>query len=392
MTTTELLALNNRKKERNSGPNWGHLAMSAMALAKPHGLSAAESFPELTREISTGMLFDIQMNNRFVGKGYFQLSNRVLKDSPGYHVPVLVEPVLAYLLTNPRGVYVDGTLGGGGHAAALLNRLAPEAKLIGIDRDPDALDFCRNRLAKFSGQILLRQANFDEMTDVVQDLGFTGVDGVFLDLGVSSYQIDSNWRGFSFSRPGPLDMRMEKEQSLSAADVVNGYAYKDLKRIFKVYGEERHAGRIAMAILNARKNGPIQTTEQLVDVIARVVPANFRNKTLARIFQAIRIEVNQELAHLEKALDQAVSLLKPGGRLVVISYHSLEDRIVKHFFRKIAQPCECPPEWPACPCNEKARLSILTRRPLSAPPEEVAQNPRARSAKLRAAEKIGEER
>ncbi len=392
MTTTELLALRNRKKNSNSGLNWSHLAVSAMALSRLNPFVSRENFPGLAGEISTGMLFDIQMNNRFVGKGYFQLSNRVLKESPGYHVPVLVEPVLAYWLTNPSGVYVDGTLGGGGHAAAILNRLTPAAKLIGIDRDPDALEFARNRLSKFSNQILLRQANFDEMAEVVHDLGFSTVDGILLDLGVSSYQIDSEQRGFSFSRSGPLDMRMEKEQALSAADVVNSYDYKKLKGIFKIYGEERHAGRIAMAILNARKNGPIQTTDQLVEIVGRVVPTNFRNKTLARIFQAIRIEVNQELAHLEKALEQAVSLLNPGGRLVVLSYHSLEDRIVKHFFRKMAQPCECPPEWPTCPCDEKPQVKILTRRPLTAPPEEVAQNPRARSAKLRAAEKIGEEK
>ncbi len=366
------------------------MAVSEMALSKMKTPDTTGRFSGVLGEISTGMLFDIQISDRVIGKGYFQLSNRTLQGVPAYHVPVLVEDVLAYLLVNPRGLYVDGTVGGGGHAAALLSRLAPEATLVGIDRDPDALDFARNRLSYFPEQVILKQANFDQVAEVVRELGFPAVDGILLDLGVSSHQIDSDWRGFSFAQSGPLDMRMEKQQSLSAADVVNTYDYGQLKKIFKLYGEERHAGRIALALVNARKVKPIETTDQLAEIVGRVVPAHFRNKTLARIFQAIRIEVNQELAHLEKALAEALTVLKPGGRLVVISYHSLEDRIVKHFFRKMAQPCECPPEWPTCPCDEEPKVRILTRRPVVPPPEEIARNPRARSAKLRAAEKIGE--
>ncbi len=390
MTTTELLALKNRRKYWSKQASWAHLAVSEMALSRLRSTVPGERSPNLSREISTGMLFDIQLNGKFAGKGYFQLSSRTLNNLSDYHVPVLVESVLSYLRVNPSGIYVDGTLGGGGHAAAILNRLSLEGKLIGIDRDPDALAFARNRLSNFSSQIVLRQANFERLADVVKELGFSSVDGVLLDLGVSSHQIDSDQRGFSFLRSGPLDMRMGSGQKLRAYDVVNRYEYKELKRIFKFYGEERHAGRIALAIVNARKEKPLETTDELVAVIDRVVPGHFRNKTRARIFQAIRIEVNGELAHLQAALKQAVAVLKPGGRLVVISYHSLEDRLTKQFFKTLAEPCDCPPEWPICPCDEKPAVKILTRHPVTAPPEEIAQNSRARSAKLRAVEKTGE--
>jgi len=386
MTTTELLALRKHSKEWNlSHPLWNHLSLSDFTLARvqySEGM-ALENFIN----VSTGMLFDIQLNGHSAGKGYYQLSEKSIKYASNYHVPVLLKHVLNSLITDPSGIYVDGTLGGGGHSEGILERLSTEGKLIGIDRDADAIAFSRKRLGRFEKQILLRQANYDELEAVLRERGISGVDGVFLDLGISSFQLDEGKRGFSYLTPGPLDMRMDVSDKVSAFDIVNTYSYGELKRIFKVYGEERQAGRIAMAILKAREKEVIQTTDKLAKIISRVVSPVHRNKVLSRIFQAIRIEVNQELNHLENALSQAVRILKPGGRLVVISYHSLEDRLVKHFFRRMAQPCECPPGLPVCPCEEDVTLKILTRKPVEPTPEEKIQNPRSRSAKLRVAEK-----
>ncbi|NOY77939.1 MAG: 16S rRNA (cytosine(1402)-N(4))-methyltransferase RsmH [Calditrichaeota bacterium] len=310
-----------------------------------------------------------------------------MKYASNYHVPVLLKHVLHSLITDPSGLYIDGTLGGGGHAEGILERLSTGGKLIGIDRDADAIAFSRKRLGRFGNQVLLRQANYDELEAVLRESGWSGVDGILLDLGISSFQLDEGRRGFSYLNPGPLDMRMDVSDRLSAFEVVNTYSYNDLKRIFKAYGEERQAGRIAMAILKARENESIRTTDELAQIVGRMVSPVHRNKVLSRIFQAIRIEVNQELNHLENALSQAVRVLKPGGRLVVISYHSLEDRLVKHFFRKMAQPCECPPELPICSCEEEPTLKILTRKPVEPTAEEKIRNPRSRSAKLRVAEK-----
>ncbi|HDL78432.1 MAG TPA: 16S rRNA (cytosine(1402)-N(4))-methyltransferase RsmH [Bacteroidetes bacterium] len=376
MTTTELLALRHYSSEQNSTRTvWNHLSLSEFSLA-----------PVQYR--NTGVLFDIQLNGKPAGKGYYQLSEKILKYASAYHVPVMLKSVLGYLITDPSGIYVDGTLGGGGHAEAILERLSPKGKLIGIDWDADALQFSKNRLKRFGSQLITRRANFDELPSVLHDLGLSKVDGILLDLGVSSHQLDSDSRGFSYLKSGPLDMRMNGSGELTAFDVINQYAYKDLKRIFKEYGEERQAGRVALAILKTREKGTINTTDELAEIIRSVIFPNYVNKTLSRIFQAVRIEINQDLVHLQKALKSTVDILKPSRRAVVISYHSLEDRLVKHFFKKMAQPCEYLPELPIYPCEEEAKLKILTQRPVRPSAEEAAKNPRARSAKLRAAERI----
>ena len=387
MTTTELLALRDHSKRWNlTHPLWNHLSLSDFSVASVQ--YSGETIPEKFIDVSTGMLFDIQLRGRFAGKGYYQLSEKIIKYASTYHVPVLLKQVLNFLMTDPSGIYVDGTIGGGGHAEGILERLSFEGKLLGIDRDADAIAFARKRLNRFGKQVVLRQGNYDELDVILRESGILNITGILLDLGVSSFQLESGKRGFSYSNPGPLDMRMDSSDKLNAFDVVNEYPYKELKRIFKVYGEERQAGRIAMAILRSREKEPIKTTDVLARIIGRAVSPVHRNKVLSRVFQAIRIEVNQELVHLESALSQAVQALGPNGRLVVISYHSLEDRIVKHFFRKMAQPCECSPGLPICPCDEEATLKILTRKPVEPSPEEKIQNPRARSAKLRVAEKI----
>lgn len=387
MTTTELLALRKHAKGWDSHhPLWNHLSLSDFALSRVQ--YSKRMVPERFVNVSTGMLFDIQLNGQSAGKGYYQLSEKSITYASDYHVPVLLKQVLNFLITDLSGIYVDGTLGGGGHAEGILERLSSDAKLVGIDRDADAIAYSRNRLSRFERQLLLRQGNYDELEAILRESGIPGVDGILLDLGVSSFQLDAGKRGFSYLNPGPLDMRMDASEKRTAFDVVNTYSYDDLKWIFKAYGEERQAGRIAMAIVKARGKEAIQTTDMLAKIVSRVVSPVHRNKVLSRIFQSIRIEVNQELVHLENALSQAVGSLNPGGRLVVIAYHSLEDRLIKHFFKKMVQPCECPPGFPICSCEEEPTLKILTRKPIEASAEEKIQNPRSRSAKLRVAEKL----
>ncbi|HHM23617.1 MAG TPA: 16S rRNA (cytosine(1402)-N(4))-methyltransferase RsmH, partial [Bacteroidetes bacterium] len=246
------------------------------------------------------------------------------------------------------------------------------------------------RLRRFGPRVTLRQANFRELGAVLQELKIPAVDGILMDLGVSSHQIDTDYRGFSFMQAGPLDMRMNRRQRFGAYQVVNTYPESELRRIFYEYGEERRSAAIARAIVKARQQAKIDSTDRLAKIIAGAVPRQHLNKTLARIFQAIRIEVNAELTNLQAGLEQAVEHLRPGGRLVVISYHSLEDRIVKHFFRENERHCICPPELPQCVCGEPGRLRVLTRRPVVPSEEEIRRNPRARSAKLRVAEKLEE--
>jgi 16S rRNA (cytosine1402-N4)-methyltransferase len=279
-------------------------------------------------------------------------------------------------------------VGGGGHAEAVLSACAPDGRLLGLDLDPDALAVARQRLAPFGERATLRQGSFAQLAALAAD--FAPADGILFDLGLSSLQLADPSRGFSFSHPGPLDMRFDPAAGgPTAADLVNGLSVEELAQILYQYGEERQARRIAEAIVAAR---PLETTEQLAEVVAAAVGGRRgRIHPATRTFQALRIAVNDELSVLQVALPQAVDLLKPGGRLVVISFHSLEDRIVKRFLRQESKDCICPPEVPVCICNHRARLRVLTRKPVRPEPDEVARNPRARSARLRAAERIAEE-
>ncbi len=303
------------------------------------------------------------------------------------HVPVMVREVLHYLRPRPGGTYIDATVGGGGHAEAILQASAPDGRLLGLDADPGAIERSHRRLHRFGHRVTLVHAHFDQLEDIATRTGFTPADGVLMDLGISSDQLEEGGRGFSFLRPGPLDMRMDPSLPRTAADLVNSLPEAELARIIRTYGEERYARRIARAIVQHR---PLRTTTELADLIAQVVPRRpgQRLHPATRTFQALRIAVNDELAALERALPQAIRVLRPGGRLVVITFHSLEDRIVKHFFRREAQDCLCPPRQPVCTCGHKAQIRVLTRKPVVPSPEEVARNPRARSAKLRAAEKL----
>lgn len=305
-----------------------------------------------------------------------------------YHIPVLVQSVINYLINDVSGIYVDGTVGGGGHSLAILESLAPDGTVIGIDQDDEALWEAEQRLGKFENRIQLKKGNFAQTPEILKSEGIENVNGILLDLGVSSHQIDSIQRGFSFMADGPLDMRMSTETEITAEDVINHYDEADLIRIFREYGEERRARLIANAILRERKKDRITTTRQLAEIIEARVPYPQRIKTLARIFQAVRIAVNSELENLQQFLDQSLNILKKGGRLVIISYHSLEDRLVKNFLNHQANPCECPAELPYCTCDKKPTVQILTRKIIRASQSEITINPRSRSAKLRAAEKI----
>lgn len=282
-----------------------------------------------------------------------------------------------------EGLFVDATLGGGGHAALLLQML-PNARLIGIDRDQEAIRAAKARLAPFGERFTAIHGNFHDIASILPEK----VDGILMDLGVSSYQLDHAERGFSFHDEAPLDMRMDQGEALDAHTVVNEYDEKTISRILREYGEERFAGRIARNIL---RNRPIRTTLELADIITEAIPAATRRTgghPARRSFQAIRIEVNNELGGLQTALEDAVSLLRKDGRICVITFHSLEDRIVKHTFARLANPCVCPPKAPLCTCGAVASLSLINRKPITADEEELERNPRARSAKLRGAKKI----
>jgi 16S rRNA (cytosine1402-N4)-methyltransferase len=306
-----------------------------------------------------------------------------------YHVPVLFEECMRCLNVQPGGTFVDGTLGGGGHSEGMLQR---GARVIGIDRDEEALAASRARLHHFAPLFTAVHDNYANIGDVLDALGIDKVDGVLLDLGVSSHQIDTPERGFSYHEQAPLDMRMDKSQGITAADVLNTYPEAEISRILRDYGEERWAARIAQFIVKRR---PLGTTGDLVAAIDAAVPAAARNKQgghpARRTFQAVRIEVNAELAPLEGALDAAMARLKIGGRLAVITFHSLEDRIVKNAFRRMERPCVCPPELPICVCGRKSVARVITRKPIEATQDEVARNNRAHSAKLRCAEHIHSE-
>ena len=307
-----------------------------------------------------------------------------------HHVSVLLEECIAGLNIRPDGIYVDGTLGGAGHSSRIAAQLTT-GKLIGIDRDPVALTAAGERLAPFGDRVALVHSNFSEMDSALESLGITGVDGILLDLGVSSPQLDDGQRGFSYMADAPLDMRMNGEDSLDAKQIVNQWSYEELKRILYDYGEERFAPRIAAAICKRREEREIETTLELVDIIRGAMPASaLREKQhpAKRSFQAIRIAVNDELGSVERVMKKAVPLLNKGGRLAVITFHSLEDRIVKNAMAEAAKGCTCPREFPVCVCGKKPQVKLITRKPIVSGEEELERNPRARSAKLRICEKL----
>ena len=306
------------------------------------------------------------------------------------HKPVLLNECLEGLNIRPDGIYVDGTLGRAGHSREIARRLTT-GRLIAIDRDQAALEAAPERLESHLDKVTLIHGNFGDVAAILRGLNIPAVDGMLFDLGVSSPQLDDGSRGFSYQHDAPLDMRMDQSAPLTAFDVVNGWSQEELRRILWQYGEERYSGPIAAAIVRAREQAPIQTTGQLADLIRGAMPAKARREKqhpAKRSFQAIRIAVNDELGEVERMLDTALNLLRPGGRIAVISFHSLEDRIVKRTLAELARGCVCPPEFPVCVCGKKPRARLVGRRPIVAGGEELQDNPRARSAKLRVAEKL----
>lgn len=307
------------------------------------------------------------------------------RDTPA-HVPVLLDEVLAYLAPRPGAVIVDATIGEGGHAEAILDRIAPAGRLIGFDRDAEAVHRSTDRLRAFGRNVVIGQANFAALGEALDDAGIGLVDGVLFDLGVSSRQLFEPERGFSFDRQGPLDMRMDPRQSVTAADLVNTLEERELANVIYRYGDERASRRIARQIVSRR---PLRTTRDLVRAVeAAIGGARGRLHPATRTFQALRIATNAETDALLAGLPQAIDRLRPGGRVCVIAFHSLEDRIVKQVFGLAARGCSCPPEAPVCTCGQKRTLRIITKKPVTATPAEVHRNPRARSARLRAAERV----
>ena len=306
--------------------------------------------------------------------------------SPSPHVPVLYHEIINALAPYSGGKYIDGTLGAGGHAWGILNSSSPNGILLGIDLDPQALVIANQRLSIFKDRVSIRLGSYNQMESFVQDLGWDFVDGIILDLGVSSIQIDTQERGFSFLYDAPLDMRFSSESSKTAADIVNSYSENELADIIWKYGEENYSRKIARLIF---ENRPIKTTVELADLIKKAYPKKHHFiHPATRTFQAIRIEVNQELQAIENVIPQAINLLKPGGILAIISFHSLEDRIVKTIFRRESKDCICPPENPVCTCDHKATIKEVNRKPITASQDEISENSRSRSAKLRIAKRL----
>jgi len=308
------------------------------------------------------------------------------------HLSVLPDEVLELLAPKPGGIYLDGTLGGGGHTELILEKIVPDGLVIGIDRDREALAAASARLERFGSSFIAIQGSFGDLAQLLKQQNIEAVDGILLDLGVSSHQLDTAERGFSFRQDGLLDMRMDPSKGETAADILESLSAGELERIIKEYGEERWARKIAQSIERERQEKAIVTTLQLAELVAHAIPRRFHEERIhpaTRTFQALRIAVNNELEQVRQGVSDGISLLKSEGRIVVISFHSLEDRIVKQRFREAATGCICPPRLPYCICNKKPVIRVLTNRPITAGEEEVARNPRARSAKLRAAEKTG---
>ncbi|MFW6238105.1 MAG: 16S rRNA (cytosine(1402)-N(4))-methyltransferase RsmH [Halanaerobiales bacterium] len=306
------------------------------------------------------------------------------------HQPVLLNETIDYIFTDKNGIYLDGTLGRGGHTRALLEKMGNDGLVIAIDRDKTAIEAVRKKFRE-RDNLILAHDNFVNIPEILANLHIEHVNGMIFDLGFSSPQVDSAERGFSYQKKGPLDMRMNRSQSLTAADIVNNFSQKRISEIIGKYGEEKWADRIAEFIVKNREREKIETTHDLVEIIKQAIPAGARRKgghPARRTFQALRIATNDELNQLEEMLKKAVYHLSPGGRIAVISFHSLEDRIVKHGFRDLARKCSCPPDFPICVCNEEQQVEVLTGKPVRPGEKEVEENPRARSAKLRVAEKV----
>ena len=302
------------------------------------------------------------------------------------HKSVLLNETIDGLNIQPDGIYVDGTLGGGGHAYEVCRRLGDKGTIVGIDQDAAAIEAAGNRLKDFGEKVTIVRSNYCDMKSKLHELGIDKVDGIVLDLGVSSYQLDTAERGFSYREDAPLDMRMDTRQKMTARDIVNDYEEMELYRVIRDYGEDKFAKNIAKHIVAARKVKPIETTGELTEIIRASIPMKYQKKSghpAKRTFQAIRIELNRELEVLKDSLDDMIDLLNPGGRLCIITFHSLEDRIVKSAFRKNENPCTCPSDFPVCVCGKVSKGSILTRKPILPSEEEMEENSRAKSAKLR---------
>ena len=302
------------------------------------------------------------------------------------HKSVLLNETIDGLNIKPDGIYVDGTLGGGGHAYEVCRRLGENGSIVGIDQDAAAIEAASARLKDFGEKVTIVRSNYCDMKSKLHELGIDKVDGIVLDLGVSSYQLDTAERGFSYREDAPLDMRMDTRQKMTARDIVNDYTEADLYRVIRDYGEDKFAKNIAKHIVQARAVKPVETTAELSEIIRASIPMKFQKKSghpAKRTFQAIRIELNRELDVLRDSLDDMIDLLNPGGRLCIITFHSLEDRIVKSAFRKNENPCTCPPDFPVCVCGKKSKGSIITKKPILPSEEELEYNSRSKSAKLR---------
>ena len=309
------------------------------------------------------------------------------------HTSVLLYETVDSLNIRPDGIYVDGTLGGGGHASLVLSRLGEQGRLIGLDQDADAIAAAGERLKEYGDRVTVIRTNYENIKDALASQGISGADGIYLDLGVSSYQLDTADRGFTYREDdAPLDMRMDQRNTQTAKDIVNGYSEMELYRIIRDYGEDRFAKNIAKHIVKARQEKEVETAGELTEIIKASIPAKVRatgGHPSKRTFQAIRIELNRELQVLEQSIDTMIDLLNPGGRLSIITFHSLEDRIVKNKFRENENPCICPPEFPVCMCGRKSKGRVVTRKPVLPSEEELAANKRSKSAKLRVFEKAG---